>query len=573
MGREVKWDGVEPMDVEELDDDFFSFEAPKPVVPAGGGFSKPGAARAGRRAGGGSLFGSESVVAGAGSDSTTDSAPVLAPSNAPDIGSIPSGHGVGGRASGAVLGEASAHAGGGDAENEQGSYLPGVGRVGRGRRNFIVGQPQVSAETAFAPTVGSDDKGSDFTGLRRNDAPQNQPLMGRRASPPADHDFHSQQSHQQQGYQPTAQDNTPAMGAGAYVPSMGRRGRAAGGLLGLGGGDGIGGDGLFNNGRINHGDGMLNPNSNNEMNPGNYAGSRMGGDAAPPQHLQPHVQHGAGAGSIMQEPARQQAQHHGQQVHQGYGQLLPQHQYGQHQQQHQAPMLPHHQVNAGQQPAQQLVQEQQWNGGQGGPVLLNNYGSQQQAAAQEQPVVQVASKVGGGGGFKFKFGAKKEAAPSVPAAASAQQAQPQPHSLAQDVQHANSITPVAPSGLASYAGVGGGARSLSPELPGPAVRASFETANTAHGGRQSQASRMSHESSSSSVGGGGGADKDKDGALVRGRRGGGEVKKSERLRKLEEELEGMGVTQELAHAYVDPSGRNRRPRCLNPRPKSLTPTC
>jgi hypothetical protein len=76
---------------------------------------------------------------------------------------------------------------------------------------------------------------------------------------------------------------------------------------------------------------------------------------------------------------------------------------------------------------------------------------------------------------------------------------------------------------------------------------------------------MSHESSSSSVGGGAGADKDKerDGGLVRGRRGGGEVKKSERLRKLEEELEGMGVTQELEHAYLDPSGRNRRPRCLD----------
>ena len=96
---------------------------------------------------------------------------------------------------------------------------------------------------------------------------------------------------------------------------------------------------------------------------------------------------------------------------------------------------------------------------------------------------------------------------------------------------------------------GSDAKLLSPNMR--VVGASHESGKDVSHERGAGASVMSQDSTAS-VG---------SGAKVRkGAMQPGELKKNERLRKLEEELNGMAVTQELQHAYVDPSGRNRRPR-------------
>lgn len=219
-------------------------------------------------------------------------------------------------------------------------------------------------------------------------------------------------------------------------------------------------------------------------------------------------------------------------------------------------------------------------------MALNNYGggAQQQAAAQAAGGMDMgaggmdmgAPRPAGGGGFKFKFGAK--AAPSVRAS---RETSPKPSNVAQP---ATSTAPMHAAknqvhrnevhespGLhrspdmhkpGEAPGEGAVGRSLSPEMPGPAVRGSYESnagQQRAGGAARSEASRMSHESVVSTPG-----------SMPKARRPPGasalDVKKSERLRKLEEELEGMAVTQELQNAYLDPNARNHRPRSAPPLP-------
>jgi hypothetical protein len=207
------------MDVEELEDDFFSFQPTKPAQPAGG-FSNP---RAGRRS---------SVAQG-------DPGPADGSANANTLaprGAMP----------GAAAGDASNAGGGGEGEEET-----VAGRAGRGRRNFMLG-PQSNGDAAPASSFAA--------------PAQNKALLGRRASPRVDLDFQQQQQQQQPARSPSpTQAQAPALGAGDYVPSMGRRSRAAGGLLGLnaGGGGGIFGSNSGSDANTNKaGAGIMNAHSN-----------------------------------------------------------------------------------------------------------------------------------------------------------------------------------------------------------------------------------------------------------------------------------------------------------------------
>jgi len=522
------------MDVEDLDDDFFSFEPAKPALPAGGGFAKP---RAGRRAGGSSSAQSESAPA------ANDSTPAHALEPAHSANSANAG-------SSAVAGAAAGEAAMGGGEGE-GGYLPGVGRAGRLRRNFMLAA-QTNEDAATASNVAG--------------PAQNQPLLGRRASPRVDLDSQQQHQHQQQYQQqqpalsqsPAEAPHAPSLGGGAYMPSMGRRGRAAGGLLGLnaGGGVGGGGGGLFanDNANTNRTDGgMMNAGSNavgiGNMDANGYA-PMMGNQqhhAQQPQHLP--APYAAGASNGMQDMRQQPPMHHGQPMQHGQAQEAQQQQY--------QPQLQPPQNSAAHQP----MMQQQWGGEQAGPVSLNNYASQQQAPQQAGQEQAAPSKPLG---FKFKFGAKatpsvrqSAEAPAQPAAAPAMGAH-----VGADAALGSQL-----AGSPQKHAAGRDAGSLSPEMRGPVVRASHDSGKGADGsfyggagqGARSEASRMSQDSAVSDHGGG------------RGRKGAaraGDVKKSDRLRKLEEELNGLAVTQELAHAYVDPSGRNLRPRCA---PHAVSP--
>ena len=491
------------MDVEELEDDFFSFQPTKPAQPTGG-FSNP---RAGRRS---------SVAQG-------DPGPADGSANANALApSMP----------GAAARDASNAGGGGEGED---AYVPGAGRAGRGRRNFMLG---VQSNEEAAPA-------SSFA------APaQNKVLMGRRASPRVDLDFQQQQQQPARSPSPT-QAQAPALGAGGYVPSMGRRSRAAGGLLGLNAGGGCFGSNSGSDANTNHaGAGIMNAHSN-AIGIGNtdshgYAPMTRNDEQHAQQPLHPQCAPGPANG--MQDMWQQQE--YGQQ------QAAQQRQGGNEQQyqQYQAHSAAH-----------QPMQQQQWGGEQAGQMVsLNNYATQQQQ--QQQQHAEAVQGGGGGtrasGGFKFKFGAKATpsvrlstevprnqapvqltAAPAIgghagngaeqgnqfgawPQTQKAQQPSPRKHAAGRDAREASDT------------------KSLSPNMRQVPSHESGK-----------EASRMSHdstvsESSAAKVGKG----KGKGGMQP------GELKKNQRLRKLEEELNGMAVTQELQHAYVDPSGRNRRPR-------------
>jgi len=525
--------------VEDLEEDFFSFQPSKPTVPAGGGVAKP---RAGRRAGG-----------------SADEDVENASNN--KHGNESGGGGVGNNAN--------------DESNVGVGYLPGVGRGGQppGRRGVIGGQRPQSEDAA--PTM-----------LGRE-----QPLMGRRATPPVEQDFQPQQPAQQHHSSSPAQDHAPALGVGGYVPSMGRRGRGAGGgLLGLG----VGGGGGESNNQMEGG--MVNANNNcapsNNENSRGYAPSMMGNQGTAP--APENNQYGAGPGTLMQQPPMHQQQQYNQQPsyqqqqqtqHEGTQQQYNQQQPHQQQQQYQYPgqeqqhmqdneqMHPAPAQNAGHALHQgihhQNMPQQGFNQEGGAGVRLNNYGGGggQQAAMQSGAQIETAAtKAPGGSGFKFKFGAKGGAsvhastdappktcnAPSAAPSAIGMHAgsnQQVHHSRNQEVHHSPALQ--APGG-------GGMGRALSPEMPGPAVRGSNQNNANRHsaaGAGPSEASRMSHDSVASTAGG----------HKIPGASP-ADVNKSKRLQKLEQELAGMAVTQELQNAYIHPNGRNRRPRSAPPPP-------
>ena len=500
------------MDVEELEDDFFSFQPTKPAQPAGG-FSNP---RAGRRS---------SVAQGdPGAADGSANANALAPR-------------------GAMPGAAA-----GDASNAGGEEETVEGRAGRGRRNFMLG-PQSNEDAATASSFAA--------------PAQNKALLGRRASPRVDLGFQQQQQQQQPARSPSpTQAQAPALGAGDYVPSMGRRSRAAGGLLGLNaGGGGIFGSNSGRDANTNQvGVGIMNAHSN-AIDIGNtdshgYAPMMRKDDQRAQQPL--HPQYAPGPANGMQDMWQQQQQ---QQAQYGQQQAAQQRQGGNEQQyqQYQAHSAAH-----------QPVQQQQWGGEQAGQMVsLNNYAPQQQQQQQQQQQHAEAGQGGGGGarasgGFKFKFGAK--ATPSV-------------RLSTEDPRNQAPVQLTAAPGMGGHAGNGAeqgnqfgawpqmqmaqqpsplkhaaargasDAKSLSPNMR--AVGASHESGKEASHEGGKEASRISYDSTVS------------ESSAAKVRKGGmqpGELKKNERLRKLEEELNGMAVTQELLHAYVDPSGRNRRPR-------------
>jgi len=157
------------MEVEDLDDDFFSI--PKPAAQAGGGaFPK-----AGRRAGG-----------SGGRD--TENKPANAPAPTSELSSGLKSE-VGGNTDGA---------------GGVGGYVPGAGRVGRRAPN-LGGGVQMNQEDSTSK-------------LPANDAPPQNQLMGRRASPPV---TQAHEQEQESSYTASGGDGAgPKFGAGGYQPSL-----------------------------------------------------------------------------------------------------------------------------------------------------------------------------------------------------------------------------------------------------------------------------------------------------------------------------------------------------------------
>ncbi len=175
------------MEVEDLDDDFFSI--PKPAAQAGGGaFPK-----AGRRAGG-----------SGGRD--TENKPANAPAPTSDFSSgLKSG--VGGNIDGA---------------GGVGGYVPGAGRVGR-RASNLGGGVQMNQEEApsSGPVFGRDDREQSTSKLPANDAPPQNQLMGRRASPPVTQAHEQEQESSYAASRNAGGDGAaPKFGAGGYQPSL-----------------------------------------------------------------------------------------------------------------------------------------------------------------------------------------------------------------------------------------------------------------------------------------------------------------------------------------------------------------
>ena len=159
------------MEVEDLDEDFFSI--PKPAAQAGAGaFPK-----AGRRAGG-----------SGGRD--TENKPANAPAPTSDFSSgLKSGVGSNTDGAGGV-----------------GGYVPGAGRVGR-RASNLGGGVQMNQEDSTSK-------------MPANDAlPQNQ-LMGRRASPPVTQAHEQEQESSYAASRNAGDGAAPKFGAGGYQPSM-----------------------------------------------------------------------------------------------------------------------------------------------------------------------------------------------------------------------------------------------------------------------------------------------------------------------------------------------------------------
>ena len=425
------------MEVEDLEDDFFSFEPAKPAPSGGGtaaGFSNPAPApaRAGRRASppaSGDPVPEQRTVVHSGFDGSG--------------GGLGAGGSVSvaGPAAGLDIGVSGGNGGGG---SEEVGYVPNVGRSGRVGRMKSLLQLQNQEKQGEVPGAQA-------------------PVAAGRHQMPAAPPVVEQPPTQQQ-----SEEHAPQLGAGEYLPSMGRRGRAnmQGGMLGL--------------------------------SQDTVGGAEAGGGLAGGGGMDRHNDVGGAAGL-------------------------------------------------------QAVQQQP----QGHAVSLNGYGGEgglAQAGASVSP-----SKLGGaggggaGGGFKFKFGGKKTSSVRNSAEGAA---------VAAREVGASSLA--APATQGSPAKPQGGAVWSSPEAAQAAATRSAQHGATdvggggaesrAQRGGAAEASRQSYDSISSVQAGGGKA---------LGRRGGGMAggpRKSEKLRRLEEELAGMGVTGQLDQAYLDGNGLNRRPR-------------